>query len=85
MSRIAHAAEWRLLGLLFERPRDAWRREVANVAQEVADAALSGAAAGAQDATEGHYLAMLGPGGAVSPREVKYRSFEDPGRFVRLL
>ena len=82
ISSIADAAEWRLLGLLFERPHHEWRREVATVAQEVADAGVRAAARVAQDATEGRYLAMLGPCGAVSPREVTYRSFEDPGRIL---
>jgi hypothetical protein len=36
----------------------------------------------AADSTEGIYLAVLGPGGRVSPREVYYRGMEDPGRIL---
>jgi len=82
MPGIAHAAEWRLLGLLFERPHDAWRGEVAALAHEVGDSEIRMVAAAAQDATEGMYMAVLGPGGVVSPREVTYCSFEDPGRIL---
>lgn len=82
MSSIAQAAEWRLLSLLFERPQEAWRRELAALAQEVHDTELRTAVAAAQDATEGVYMAVLGPGGVVSPREVTYCSFEDPGRIL---
>jgi TorA maturation chaperone TorD len=74
------AAEWRLLALLFERPRAAWREEVQVLMHEISDQALRSAAAAAlRSASEGSYLALLGPGGAVSPREVSYRPFEDPG------
>lgn len=82
MSGIAEAAEWRLLGLLFERPHAAWREEVTGLAREVRDAEIRAAAAAAPAATEGMYLALLGPGGAVSPRAVSYRSFEDPGKIL---
>jgi TorA maturation chaperone TorD len=82
MARIAEAAEWRLLGLLFERPHAAWHEEVAALAREVRDTEVRAAAEAAQDATEGDHLALLGPGGAVSPREVTYCSFADPGRVL---
>jgi len=81
-SGIAAAAEWRLLGLLLERPRDTWLRDVASLAAEVQDPKLRAAAAAARDATEGVYLSLLGPGGAASPREVSCRSFEDPGKIL---
>jgi hypothetical protein len=76
---LQHAAEWRLLGLLFERPRPAWRLEIDALAAEVTDPALRAAAAAVRNTTEGEYLSVLGPGGAVSPREVAYRPFQDPG------
>ncbi|MFI5397921.1 MAG: molecular chaperone TorD family protein [Candidatus Binatia bacterium] len=82
MARIAEAAEWRLLGLLFERPHATWREEVAALAREVGDTEIRAAAEAARDATEGDHLALLGPGGAVSPREVTYCSFADPGRVL---
>jgi nitrate reductase assembly molybdenum cofactor insertion protein NarJ len=79
---IAEAAEWRLMALLLERPRAGWHMEVAALAGEVSDHALRAAADGARVANEGEYLHLVGPGGLVSPREVSYRSFEDPGRIL---
>ena len=79
---VAAAAEWRLLGLLFERPRPGWREEIATLACEVHDAALQAAASAAATTTESEYLDVLGPGGVVSPREVGYRGREDPGAIV---
>lgn len=79
---IAAAAEWRLIGLLLERPRPGWREEIAALAAEVRDGGARGAAATVAGATEGEYLRLLGPGGSVSPRQVTYRPFEDPGRIL---
>jgi hypothetical protein len=79
---VAAAAEWRLLGLLLERPRGGWHEELARLGREVGDVALRKAAAAASGAGEGEYLGLLGPGGAVSPREVSYRGLEDPGRVL---
>ena len=77
------AAEWRLLGLLLERPREGWRQEVEALRREVSDPEIGAAAEAARaDATEGRYLALFGPGGPVSPREVTYRGMEDPGRIL---
>jgi hypothetical protein len=79
---VAAAAEWRLLGLLLERPRPGWDDEVACLGREVADVATRDAAEAAGGAGEGEYLALLGPGGAVSPREVSYCGLADPGRVL---
>jgi nitrate reductase assembly molybdenum cofactor insertion protein NarJ len=76
------AAEWRLLALLLSRPRDGWREEVAAIAREAADEALRSAAAGARDATEGAYHALLGAGGVASPRAAAHAGFLDPGRIL---
>lgn len=80
---LAEATAWRLLGLLFERPREGWREDVEALSRLVADPALRSAAGAAQgEASEGLYLALLGPGGLVSPREVTYRGMEDPGHIL---
>jgi nitrate reductase assembly molybdenum cofactor insertion protein NarJ len=79
---ISEAAEWRLIALLLERPRAGWQMEVAALAREVPHQGLRTAAHAARDASEGEYLHLVGPGGIVSPREVSYRSFEDPGRIL---
>lgn len=77
---LAGAAEWRLLSLLFSRPRHGWAEEVTAVAREVRDRELRAAAAEAEAATEGAYHALLGPGGPASPREAAHLGFADPGR-----
>jgi TorA maturation chaperone TorD len=82
---IAEAAEWRLIGLLLERPRCGWHDEVAALAREAGNDALRAAAMAARAATEGDYLRLLGHGGAVSPREVTYQPFADPGQMLAAL
>jgi hypothetical protein len=76
---IVEAARWRLAALLLERPRAGWFDEIRALAREVDDPGLRAAVETAQDATEGDYLALLGPGGAVPAREVGYRAGRDPG------
>jgi nitrate reductase assembly molybdenum cofactor insertion protein NarJ len=81
--RLAEAAAWRLLGLLFERPREGWWQDVEALSHVVTDPEIRAAAAAVrEEASEGLYLALLGPGGLVSPREVTYRGMEDPGRIL---
>jgi hypothetical protein len=79
---IAEAARWRLLSLLLERPHPGSTEEVRRLAGETHDAALRRAATRARSASEGEYLRLLGPGGAVSPREVAYCGFADPGALL---
>ena len=79
---LAEAVEWRLMGLLLERPRSGWEDEVKSLGSEVLDEPLRAAAEAAREATEGTYLGLLGPGGFVSPREVAYRPQEDPGKIM---
>lgn len=79
---LRESVSWRLLGLLFERPRAGWATEVAALAGLVDDDDLREAAAHASGADEGSYHRWLGNGGAVSPREVAYRGWEDPGRVL---
>lgn len=78
---LEEAAAWRLCGLLLERPRGGWAEEVAALGRACRDDDLRGAAEAAREATESAYLALLGPGGAVSPREVAYVP-DDPGRLL---
>ncbi len=76
------AGEWRLLGLLFERPRPGWFEEISQLRAEVPEGLLRDAADAAAVADEGTYLAVFGPGGCASPREVAYRGREDPGQLL---
>jgi hypothetical protein len=79
---VATAAAWRLIGLLLERPRGDWHEQVAVLAREVHTPTLRAAARAAADAREGAYLSLLGPGGAISPREIAYRGLHDPGQVL---
>jgi hypothetical protein len=80
--QLREAAAWRLQGLLLERPRPGWLEEIEELAREAADPRLHEAASAARGATEGLYLAAFGPGGYASPREVAYRTMEDPARLL---
>jgi hypothetical protein len=71
--------------LLLERPRPAWRRELRGLAAELDESELRQLAGTAAGSSEGGYLAVFGPGGAVSPREVSYRGMADPGRLLSAL
>ena len=82
---LALAASWRLASLLLERPRPEWRSEIAGLAAEVRDPQLARCAADAEGATEEDYHRLFGPAGAISPREVSYCGFEDPGRLLAQL
>lgn len=76
------AQDWRLLGLLFERPRADWWQEIAELADSSQDEALRAAAQGTVGAGEGAYLARLGPGGLLSAREAGYRRTTDPAQLL---
>jgi nitrate reductase assembly molybdenum cofactor insertion protein NarJ len=74
------AAEWRLLGVLFECPSSGWKEQVAALAREVADPELRRAAdLAVGDAAEGVFHSLLGPGGPAPPREITYRDTLQPG------
>jgi hypothetical protein len=75
------AAEWRLLALLFSRPRQGWEEEVAALAGE-AGQPLREAAEASRGAGEGTYHAILGAGGLASPREAGHDGWLDPGRIL---
>ena len=67
------AAEWRLIGLLFEPPCAEWRDLIAALGSEVTDEKLKRAAAAAlEEAGEELYHSIFGPGGPASPREASY-------------
>ena len=80
---VAEAAAWRVLGRVFERPTAAWMAELAALAVEpLDDAVVELARRAAAEGGESYYLAVLGPGGVASPREVAYRSWLDPGQLL---
>ena len=80
------AAAWRLLGRLFECPGEAWRQDVRALAAEVRDADLVTAASLALDeAAEGLYHSIFGPGGPAPPREVSYHDTLELGSLMSSL
>ncbi len=83
VSLLREAAEWRLIGLLFECPGETWQAEVASVAAEVAAPDLRDAAAAAvAQAAAGLYHTAFGPGGPAAPREVSHRATLVAGRLL---
>jgi hypothetical protein len=67
------AANWRLLGLLFECPDAAWPGQLAALGDEVSDPDLRRAVVDAlKHATEGIHHSIFGPGGPAPAREASY-------------
>ena len=77
---VAKSAEMRLISLLFSRPSPA-RGEIAALAAEIPAGPLREAADRLAGLDEPVYVAIFGPGGPVSPREVAYSRL-DAGRIV---
>ena len=77
---LEQACQWRLLSLLLSRPIVQRKREARRLAGERMTRRLAGAArTWCDNAIEGDYLRLLGPGGLVPARAVAYRPFADPG------
>ncbi len=69
------AAEWRLIGLLFEYPAGEWRSQIETLATGITAPALAQAAAVAlTQASPGMHHSLFGPGGPVPPREASYQT-----------
>lgn len=83
--KLKEARDWRLIALLCERPHGTWWHDVEELARGCDDEELTAAAASARTATECEYLAVLGPGGIASPREVGYRRTTDPANVLACL
>jgi TorA maturation chaperone TorD len=79
---MADALDWRLIGLLLERPHSGWIEEAEALAAETPDRQLRDAVRLARGATEGAYLSLFAEGGFVSPRETTWRHREDPGQIL---
>jgi TorA maturation chaperone TorD len=80
---VRDAATWRLLGLSFERPRGEWATEIAALVPLPGDERMTRLGELAvEQANEQAFLEVLGPGGAVSPREVGYSVWVDPGHLL---
>jgi hypothetical protein len=84
-SLLAEAAAFRLLAVLFSRPRPGLAEEARALAAEVGDAELATAADALAAAGEGPYHALLGPGGAAPGREAGHLGLGDPGRTLAAL
>jgi len=70
---LQEAAEWRLLSLLFACPSEEWRADIDRLAGDVHAEPLTAAAQHAREqASEGVYHSVFGPGGPAPPREASY-------------
>jgi nitrate reductase assembly molybdenum cofactor insertion protein NarJ len=70
---LSQAAEWRLLGLLFEYPAGHWRSNLEALLPSLARPELSALAEAAlEQFSEGLHIALFGPAGTVPVREVTY-------------
>jgi nitrate reductase assembly molybdenum cofactor insertion protein NarJ len=71
---LEEAAEWRLIALLFQCPKEGWHEQVTSLGREVRDPELREVAREVLDqAEEGLYHTVFGPGGPAPPREISYR------------
>jgi hypothetical protein len=82
---LTDAAAFRLLAVLFSRPRPGLADEARGLAAEVDDADLAAGAEALGGAGEGPYHAVLGPGGAAPGREAGHLGLGDPGRTLAAL
>ena len=70
---LREAAAWRALSLLLECPSQGWRGMLTSLAREIAGEELHAACdAAMEEADEGLYHSIFGPGGPAPPREVSY-------------
>lgn len=80
---IEESARWRMISMLLECPSEAWRSTLKALASEISDPSLREAANSAQnEASEGLYHSLFGPGGHASPREVSYHRSVELGRLM---
>lgn len=80
------AAEWRLLGRLFERPTSQWQADIGVLSREVSNRPLKLAARRARrEASEGLFHSTFGPGGPAPPREVSYHVSLELGSLMSAL
>lgn len=71
---LSEAAEWRLLGLLFEYPTDAWRAQVTALLPDLREEEMRRMGEEALEvAKPGLHIALFGPAGTVPVREVTYQ------------
>jgi nitrate reductase assembly molybdenum cofactor insertion protein NarJ len=73
-------AEWRLLSMLFDCPRNDWYGEVKALGKAVHDTTLKKAARNAvKEGSDSLFHSVFGPGGPAPGREVSYRGWVQPG------
>ncbi|MBL8229218.1 MAG: molecular chaperone TorD family protein [Bryobacterales bacterium] len=74
MALLQEAAEWRLLGLMFEYPSETWRHQISALLADLHQTALVPLAKAAlESASPGLHFALFGPAGTVPVREVTYQ------------
>lgn len=71
---LSEAAQWHLIGLLFEYPDDSWRCRLQALLPDLRQENLRAMGQAALSyATEGLHIALFGPAGSVPVREVTYQ------------
>lgn len=81
-SLLSEARIYRLIGLLFERPKSETQAQAKALLAELEPGELQRCGEECSGVSEGHYLALFGPGGPISPREVAWRGRLDPGEIL---
>ncbi|MGQ0734063.1 MAG: molecular chaperone TorD family protein, partial [Acidobacteriota bacterium] len=77
------AAEWRLLGRLFECPSTTWIDDLRNLAADLRTTSLADVALAAREhADEGVFHSLFGPGGPAPPREASYHESLELGSLM---
>jgi nitrate reductase assembly molybdenum cofactor insertion protein NarJ len=79
---LAEAAEWRLLGLLFEYPAGAWRAQLEALIPDLAGNLRAMGEAALRRSSPGLHIALFGPGGSVPVREVSWRGGIQSGHLM---
>jgi hypothetical protein len=80
---LAEASDWHLISLLFQCPSADWRLLIGQMSEETEDSDLKAAVAAAkEEATEGLYHSIFGPGGPAPPREVSHRNIAQTGYLI---
>lgn len=73
-SLLMEAAEWHALELLFQCPSAEWKQKLADLRHELAvPDVVKAMGLAIEEANEGAYHSILGPGGPAPAREVSYR------------
>ena len=82
-SLLFEAAEWRALEVLFQCPSPEWKRQLVELRPEISAQDITKAMdAAIEEASEGTFHSILGPGGPAPAREASYREIIQLGYLI---